>query len=474
MRRLPILAFFVCLIAASGAAGTLADEPKPETPKEDYYELHKLLVETMDEVERNYVKDISRRELIEAAIQGVLTKLDPYSSYIRPDEVDSFRSSVESEFGGIGIQLGIDDGALTVLSPLVGTPAYRAGLLAGDRIVEINGKSTEGISMDDAVRQLKGKEGTQVTLTVIHPGKAEKEPVKITREVIHVETVMGDRRSADDSWNFMLDDEKRIGYIRITAFSRNTARELRDALAQLKAKNLRALILDLRFNPGGLLPSAIEVSDLFIAEGRIVSTRGRNTEERTWNARKDGTFEGFSMAVLVNRFSASASEIVAACLQDHKRAIVVGERTWGKGSVQNVIELEDGHSALKLTTASYYRPSGKNIHRFPDAKESDQWGVMPDQGYLLKLNDREMVALMEDRKQRDVVQPKQAAEPAPESGEAASKSQSGSEETVDAKPAATDAKPGESLAASGEKDLVDPQLRMAVEYLSGELARADQ
>ena len=148
---------------------------------------------------------------------------------------------------------------------------------------------------------------------------------------------------------------------------------------------MRGLILDLRFNPGGLLAAAIEVSDLFIATGRIVSTKGRNSPERVWDAQKEGTFDGFPMVVLVNRYSASASEIVAACLQDHKRAVIVGERTWGKGSVQNVIELEDGHSALKLTTAGYRRPSGKNIHRFPDAKESDEWGVMPDNGYEVKL-----------------------------------------------------------------------------------------
>src|SRR5262249_6886050 len=188
------------------------------------------------------------------------------------------------------------------------------------------------------------------------------------------------------------------------AFSRETTAELRRALAQLEKEGLKGLIVDLRFNPGGLLSTAIEVSDLFIASGRIVSTKGRNTPERVWDAQKEGTFEGFPMVALVNHYSASASEILSACLQDHQRAVVIGERTWGKGSVQNVIELEGGKSALKLTTASYHRPSGKNIHRFPDAKESDEWGVMPDPGFELKLNLAQTERLIRYRHDRDILQ----------------------------------------------------------------------
>ena len=178
---------------------------------------------------------------------------------------------------------------------------------------------------------------------------------------------------------------------------------MRQILHNLTKNDLRGLILDLRFNPGGLLMAAIETCDLFVAEGRIVSTEGRNTKPRVWEAHREGTFEGFPMAVLVNRYSASASEILAACLQDHARAIVVGERTWGKGSVQNVIELDEGKSALKLTTAGYIRPSGKNIHRFPDSKESDPWGVYPDEGYKIQLTDVEMSELMQNRYLRDLI-----------------------------------------------------------------------
>ena len=425
------------------AFAATAETAKPQ--KDNDYELYKILVDTMDQVERNYVKEIDRRELMEAAIRGVLTKLDPYSSYIAPDELGRFRSTVESEFGGIGIQISVEDGQLQILSPIYGTPAYRAGLLAGDRILEVNGKSTDGLTLDEAVEKLKGEEGTSVTLTVTHPGQEAKEKITVTREKIHIETVLGERRKADGTWDYMLDDKQHIAYIRVTAFGRDTAAELQRVLTQLQTEKLRGLILDLRFNPGGLLSAAIEVSDLFVSEGRIVSTKGRNSPERVWDAHKEGTFDGFPMAVLVNRYSASASEIVSACLQDHKRAIIVGERTWGKGSVQNVIELEDNHSALKLTTASYRRPNGKNIHRFPDAKETDEWGVMPDKGYDLKFTDAEMLSLIQDRRTRDVlhVSPKQVAksEPSPDS-------------------------------KAKTPTSADRQLQAAVKYLNTELAKA--
>jgi len=348
-------------VAAPQAEKSKEPEKSTAAKKEDYYELFKLLADTMDQVEQNYVKPVDRRELVEAAIQGMISKLDPYSGYVSPEEVSNFRTSVENEFGGIGIQITMDDGDLKVLSPLVGTPAYRAGMMAGDRIVEVDGVTTAGMKLDDAIRHMKGPVGTKVTLTVVHAGgnpeitiprgkhgargalpvfhPSSIEPLKftLTREMIHVETVMGDRRGLDDRWDFMLDHDKKIGYIRVNSFSRDTARDLRQALEQLRAQKMKALVLDLRFDPGGLLNQAIEVCNLFVSSGRIVSTSGRNSPERVWDARGTGAFEGFPMVVLVNRYSASASEIVAACLQDHKRALIIGERTWGKGSVQNVI-----------------------------------------------------------------------------------------------------------------------------------------
>ncbi len=371
--------------------------------KDEDFELFRALADTLDQIERNYVQPISRRELMEAAISGMLGKLDPHSSYIPPDDIANFRTSVESQFAGIGIQLGVDDGRLRIVSPLYGTPAYRAGLRAGDHIVSIDGQPAEKMKLDDAVKALKGEPGSSVTVGVARAGSREPIVRKLTREMVHVETVLGERRGSDDRWDFMLDPEQRIGYIRVSSFSRDTARDLRQALDRLTEAKLRGLVLDLRFNPGGLLSSAIEVADMFVADGRIVSTQGRNVPEHVWDAERPGTYEGFPMVVLVNRFSASASEIVAACLQDHKRAVIVGERTWGKGSVQNVIELEEGKSALKLTTSSYQRPSGKNIHRFPDAKDTDDWGVRPDDGYDLRLGDRDMANLFDDRQRRDVL-----------------------------------------------------------------------
>ena len=443
------LALMLCSVLTVASAPAEA----VKKPKENDYELYKTLVDTIDQVERNYVTEVNRRELIESAVRGVLGKLDPYSSYIGPDELGRFRTSVESEFGGIGIQISADDGQIQILSPMYGTPAYRAGLLAGDRIVEINDKTTDGLTLDDVVERLKGDAGTSVSLRVIHPGKEAKERVTLTREKIHIDTVLGDRRKSDGTWDFTLDPKQHIAYVRLTAFSRDTASELQKVLTQLQTEKIRGLVLDLRFDPGGLLSAAIEVSDMFVAEGRIVSTKGRSTPERKWDARKEGTFEGFPMVVLVNRYSASASEIVAACLQDHKRAVVIGERTWGKGSVQNVIELEDGRSALKLTTASYRRPSGKNIHRFPEAKDTDEWSVHPDPNYEIKLGDAEMLKLMQDRRSRDVL--------------------TTSKDASAAKPDAAVAKDTVAKDAK-EKDppAEDRQLQAALKYLNTELAKA--
>lgn len=382
---------------------------RADEKQDEYYELMKVFVDSFEQIERNYVKEVDRRELIESAIRGMIADLDQYSNYISPGDLDRFTQSVEQEFGGIGIQVQLqpETRQLMVMTPLPGTPAYKAGVLAGDTIVEIEGQPTAefdpGQELETAVKLLKGPAGEEVTIGIRHEGAREVQTIKIVRDIIQVATVLGDTYGEGDKWNFMLNGETKIGYVRLTHFSRHSAEELTAALEELTKEGLKGLILDLRFNPGGLLSQATEISDLFIESGRIVSTRGRNTDERAWDAHTEGTFSGFPMAIIVNRFSASASEIVSACLQDHKRAMIVGERTWGKGSVQNVIELEGGSSALKLTTASYHRPSGKNIHRFPGAKETDEWGVMPTEGYLLKLPPQEMQAYLKYRQERDVL-----------------------------------------------------------------------
>ena len=279
-----------------------------------------------------------------------------------------------------------DTGRLRVVAPMVGTPAYEAGMLAGDQILEIDGQSAEGMSPDKAVEVLTGRPGTDVKLSVLHEGSEEPETIAITRAIIEVPSILGDHRKPDDQWDFMIDKDKKIGYVRITSFIQSTAEDLKKVLDQLKEQGMRGLILDLRDDPGGLLSAAVEVSDLFLGDGEIVSTKGRNTQPKTFRAQKDSPFEDVPMVVLVNQNSASASEIVSAALQDHHRATVVGQRSYGKGSVQNIFELDDGNSVLKLTVASYYRPSGENIHRFRNAKATDQWGVSPDKGCEVKLS----------------------------------------------------------------------------------------
>lgn len=463
--------------------------------EQEYYDLFRLFADTIDQIERNYVKELDRRELIEAAIRGLTSELDPYSNYIPPDEFERFQTNIDSEFGGIGIQISMDRGQITIISPLVGTPAYRGGLMAGDRIVEIEGESTDGISLDEAVRRMKGKIGTDVTVTVRHPNNDENRTVTLTRETIRIDTVLGDHRNADDRWEFMYDSDEKIGYIRLTAFSRNSARDLRRTMEELQATGLRGLVFDLRFNPGGLLSSAVEVSDMFISNGVIVSTEGRNTQKKEWKAHQAGTFQGFPMAVLINGFSASASEIVAACLQDHGRAVVVGERSWGKGSVQNVVELEDGKSALKLTTASYQRPSGENIHRFYGANKNDDWGVKPDEDYEVEFTSKEMTAYLNYRRERDIIAAKEVdtvsesktpseTEETPQERDPADSSEEGDENNVvpsdipdESQPnqvpndANNEESPGENSAEgdssdpNNDKAFKDVQLEKALEYL---------
>jgi len=499
------------------AAKAKADAAAKEAAEE--FELQKLFADTIDQIERNYVKDISRRELMEAAIRGVLTKLDPYSNYISPDDLGQFKTNVDNQFGGIGIQVDIPrEGHLVVISPIVGSPAYRAGMQAGDRIIEIEGETTAEIrSIDDAVKRLKGEPGTKVTITTFRPSTGKRRTFSLDREIVHVDTVLGERRKDDDSWDFLLDHDKKIGYIRVSAFGRDTERDLTRALEELKREHVRGLILDLRFNPGGLLTSAIGVSDLFVADGNIVSTAGRNTTPRSWEAQKDGVFEDLPMVVLVNHYSASASEIVSACLQDHKRAVIIGERTWGKGSVQNVIELEGGRSALKLTTAAYKRPSGKNIHKQANDKDSDEWGVSPNEGFEIKLPDDEVAMLHLDMRNRDILlinhsggDKEDDADKAKDESEAKDKSKDNATDkdkpaaekegdkpktddaTKDEKPAtdsdeAKDKPEADKAKEPAEKDkkaddasdarpkkprFVDKQLQKALDYLSAEIAKA--
>jgi carboxyl-terminal processing protease len=448
-------------------------------PKDEMLELYGLFVDAVEKVELNYVRPVSRRELLENALEGMLQNLDPHSSFINTSEWRQFRRQIEGKFGGIGIQVDLDteSGRLRVVAPMVGTPAYEAGILAGDQIIEIDGKSAEGMSSDKAVEVLTGRPGTDVKLTVLHEGSEDPETVALTRAIINIPSVIGDQRKTDDQWDILIDKDKKIGYIRVTGFNEHTADELQKMLEQFKDDGGKALILDLRDDPGGLLSAAVQVSDMFLDKGEIVSTKGRNTQPRHYEAQKDSPFEAsdIPMVVMVNQNSASASEIVAAALQDHKRAAVVGQRSYGKGSVQNLIDLDGGSSILKLTVASYYRPSGENIHRFKNAKTTDKWGVSPDPGMEVKLSHREFVNWFIARRERDrgalAKGHRKTGEQAktPEKTEDKKAEAKATQKTVDGKPVEkTSAKPNSARGSSAR--FVDKQLDRALEIIRARLA----
>jgi carboxyl-terminal processing protease len=370
----------------------------------------RLLADTMNRIGQRYLEPIDDNELMQGAIEGMVNRLDEkfddeYSTYIPPAEVPEFEETINQEFGGVGIEITLPEETqqLTVISPLYGSPAYEAGILAGDRILKINGRTTHGLSIKAAVERLRGKLGEPVVLTVLHEGKKDPVDLTLVRAVVKVNTVLGDTRNADGSWNYFIEGRDRIGYLRITSFTENTADEMREALQWLVDHKMRGLILDVRNDPGGYLDTAVEICDMFIESGVIVTIRRRFGEVfQTFDARAEGTYSGFPMAVLVNKFSASASEIVAACLQDHHRAAIIGQRTFGKGTIQELIDLDPDRGMLKLTTASYWRPSGKNINRRKAAGENDDWGVRPDVGYQVNVDGDALTKLTQARVQRDV------------------------------------------------------------------------
>lgn len=434
-----------------------------EQVQDEDAELYRLFVDALEHVDRSYVKPIDRRKLVESAINGMLDGLDPYSNFIGPTEWKQFDRATKGKFGGIGVQISMQDGVLTVISPLAGTPAYEAGIIAGDRILEVNGEDLRGWTLNDVVDKLTGPAGSEVTMKILHPPYDGKPfTVTLKRANINIESVLGDTHGPDDQWDFMIDKENKIGYIRINSFIQDTKDDLLTAIEKLQKEGMKGLILDLRYNPGGLLTSAIEVSDLFVKDGTIVSTKGRRGIDRVYEAKADGTLPDFPMVILVNGYSASASEIVAACLQDHKRAIIVGERTWGKGSVQNVIELENGSSALKLTTAAYSRPNGHNIHRFEDSKPDDEWGVSPNEGMDVKFSGENHRLYSKWRQKRDLIVGKRLDQPSEEQEKPAEEKEKSAD---DKEEEATKDAPAEEPAAtsSGEESAKDEKLATAPE-----------
>ena len=358
----------------------------------------RLIVDASNLARRYYVKDIDNKKLYENAVQGMLQGLDRFSVFISEDELPEFQKRVQGTFGGIGIVIGMQGGWLTVISPIEDAPAFREGVMAGDRIIEIEGATTEGMSLNAAVKKLTGKPGTQVSFTVIHETDLKREVFTVTREIIHIKTIKGIRRDDEGRWQYIVDKDDGIAYIRMTSFTEDTVADLRAALEDAKAQGMKSLILDLRWNGGGMLDAAVGVSDTFLDHGVIVSTRGRRDPEVRKEATLEGSVVDVPMVILVNDRSASASEIVAGALQDQNRAIVLGERTFGKGSVQRIFHLANGQCAVKLTVAKYYLPSGRCIDR-GDGEEV--WGVDP----LIKvpMTLQEYAAVVRARRDSDVL-----------------------------------------------------------------------
>ncbi len=365
-----------------------------------------LFSEALNIIEKESLVQVPERELFNAAMDGMLSKLDPNSSYISQDQYKAFDEDLNQEFVGVGMEVEKDEerDCIRVVRPIPGTPAYKSGLLVGDRIVQIDGKSTEGLSNQQAIELIRGPKGESVLFLVSRDGQSDDLEISVTRDDIPVPSIYGDTRNADGSWNFRVSEDSRIGYIRLLQFGKRSTDELRVAVQGLNG-TVSAFILDLRSNPGGLLNAAVDISDMFIGrEVLIVQTkrRGGHVVSRRYATSETELDVKIPMVVIVNELSASASEIVSACLQDHGRATIVGKQTWGKGTVQDLITLERDRSLLRLTTASYWRPSGKNIDRtVRPPEDEDQYGVRPDEGFEVSLTDEELVDIARARAMRD-------------------------------------------------------------------------
>ena len=324
----------------------------------DLYKKIDLFGEVLEKINKEYVDEIDQSKSMDSAINGLLQSLDPYSSYMSPESVEEMQTETSGEFGGLGIEVGMESGVVKVISPIDNTPAEKAGIKAGDYIVKINNVQVQGKSLMEAVELMRGPVGSSIEITVRRRGQKKALIFNITREIIEIQSVKS--KLIDNS----------IGYIRLTSFNENSSQQIKEKIKILdKNKNLKGYILDLRNNPGGLLSQAIRISDFFLENGEIVSTKSRKVlENRKWFAKKGDLINGQTLIVLINYGSASASEIVAGALKDHKRAIILGENSYGKGSVQSIIALKN-KGAIRLTISKYYLPSGKSI---------SEVGVTPD------------------------------------------------------------------------------------------------
>ncbi|OGR96748.1 MAG: hypothetical protein A2902_01720 [Elusimicrobia bacterium RIFCSPLOWO2_01_FULL_64_13] len=389
------------IAAAVGLAVTVTAYQASGSQIDKTLEELKVITEVFDYIQKSYVTEKSAQELVYGAARGMVATLDPFSQFLEPVHHKEMKTETEGQFGGLGIRIHMQDGWLTVMTPIPDTPAYRAGILPGDKIIRIEKDSTQGIDLQDAVGKLRGKPGTQVTITVVHEGVKDPEDVTLVREVIKIESVR----------SHMLEDK--IGYLQLIEFTAKTDGDARQALDGMKARGMESCILDLRNNPGGLLNVAVNVTKTFLDENKlIVYTEGRNSDRVDYVNEARGPYQRIPIVVLVNAGSASGSEIVAGALQDHRRALLLGTTTFGKASVQSVIPLSGG-SGLRLTTAKYYTPSGRSIMRDP---KTGVGGIVPDivipvsRELELKIRRQQEQVYAKDRPPHSAVKPEEQAE----------------------------------------------------------------
>jgi carboxyl-terminal processing protease len=371
-----------------------------------------LLDEMLQRIEHNYIEEVDRSELLETALRAIVGKLDARGPFLRTNdmeflganEVAQMNEALGQRIAGVGAVLKVDETTreIVVATPMPGSPAFKGGLRSGDRIIEVDGSQVPNLAT--AVRRLRGPVGTPVRLGLKRGESDELLDLELVRDTIRIPSVSGDQPRADGTWEFLLDEQRRIGYVRLSQFGNQSPAEMQAALDELAGRGMKALILDLRDNPGGSLAESVAVADLFVKEGRILTVKGRSGET-VYDAKLEGTFSNFPMAVLVNRNTASAAEIVAGCLQDHQRAVIVGERTFGQGIVRSLFPLNGGLGALKLPVAAYYRPSGKSVNRYPFSKDSDDWGIKPDEGYEVAFTEDELKEYQKARSERAILNP---------------------------------------------------------------------
>ncbi|MFH1421320.1 MAG: S41 family peptidase [Planctomycetota bacterium] len=349
----PKLIWFIAILTGCIVA-LLTNLPLYHGTNESYLEQLAGVTELRETILKNYVDEIDDERLYYGALKGMVEEFDQYGEFIEPRDVEDFINSMEGKFGGLGIYVTKENGILTVVTPIEGTPAFNEGILAGDRILKIDGTSTEGMEITEASRRLRGEEGTQVTVTVLHSGETTPVDITITRALIKIESIKGAR---------ILDTAHRIGYIRITQFQDETYSDFVKEATRLQSEGMQSMILDLRFNPGGLFSECVKIADEFLDSGLIVITVKRDGIQNKTEATTGGLLLNIPVVVLINKGSASASEIVTGSLQDNNMALIIGTRSFGKGSVQTIFKIDRDRSRLKLTTARYYTPNGHCIHK---------------------------------------------------------------------------------------------------------------